>query len=315
MEDKYFKNKKPIFMRKTFLLLLPLILLGSLGGFSQTVDTTSLWTKGAKASFAFNQVSLTNWAAGGENSLGGNSFLNLYANLKKGKSTWDNSLDLAYGLVKLGDAKIRKSDDKIDFLSKYGHNIIHKNLFLSANLSFKSQFTEGYNYPNDSIMISNFMAPGYLMLGLGLDYKPYPFLSISFLPLTGRLTFVTDQTLSDAGAYGVDPGKQVRPEFGAAFKAVFEKDLVENVNLKSKLELFSNYLNRPQNIDINWEAMLMLKVNKFLSTFIGLQTVYDHDIMITDKDGKTGPRTQFKQTFGVGLTYSVSGIHAKVKPM
>ena len=301
-------------MRKTLFLLLPLIFIFSPDSFSQKADTTGIWTRGMKASFAFNQVSLTNWAAGGENSLGGNSFLNLFANLKQGKSTWDNSLDLAYGLVKLGDAKIRKSDDKIDFVSKYGHNVIHKNLFLSANLSFKSQFTEGYNYPNDSVMISNFMAPGYLMLGFGMDWKPYPFLSVSFLPLTGRLTFVTDQTLSDAGAYGVDPGKHVRPEFGAAFKAVFEKDLVANVNLKSKLELFSNYLNKPQNIDINWEAMLMLKVNKFLSTFIGLQTIYDHDILIADKDGNLAPRTQFKQTFGVGLTYTVSGSHANVKP-
>lgn len=282
---------------------------------AQKADTTKAWTRGAKASLSFTQVSLTNWAAGGENSFGGNSFLNLFANLKQGKTTWDNSLDMAYGLIKLGDAKIRKSDDKIDLVSKLGHNVIHKNLFLSANLSFKTQFTEGFNYPNDSVIISNFLSPAYLMLGLGLDYKPYKFLSISFLPLTGRLTIVNDKVLSDAGAYGVDPGKKTRPEFGAAFKATIDKDIATNVSLKSKLELFSNYIDRPQNIDLNWEALMILKVNKYISTHIGFHTIYDHDIQITDKDGNTGPRTQFKQTFGVGLTYSVKDVKATVKPL
>ena len=293
-----------------------LLVLISFSAHSQTADstkadTTKLWTTGFKAAVTFNQVSLTNWAAGGENSFGGNSMLNLFANLKQGKTTWDNSLDLAYGMVKIGDASVRKSDDKIDLVSKLGHNVINKNLFLSANLSFKTQFGEGFNYPNDSVIISKFMAPGYLMLGLGLDYKPYPFLSISFLPLTGRLVIVNDTALSVI--YGLDPGDKIKAEFGAAFKVTFEKDIFTNVNLKSKLDLFTNYLDRPQNIDINWEAMLVLKVNKLISTYIGVQTIYDHDILITDKDGKTGPRTQFKQTFGVGLTYSIKHFQATIK--
>jgi hypothetical protein len=166
-------------MRKPLFTLL-LSALFAMSVSSQTPDTTRLWTTGFKAALTFNQVSLTNWAAGGENSYGGNSFLNLFANLKKGKTTWDNSLDLAYGMVKLGDADLRKSDDKIDLVSKAGHNIIHKNLFLSANLNFKTQFGKGYKYPNDSTLISNFIAPAYLMLGLGLDYKPYPYLTFPF---------------------------------------------------------------------------------------------------------------------------------------
>jgi hypothetical protein len=302
--------RKSLFSVMAVLLIIP-------AAYTQNVDTTRLWTTGGKASLSFTQVTLTNWAAGGENSMGGNSFLNLYAKMLKGKSTWDNMLDMSYGLLKLGDQKIRKSDDKIDFVSKYGHNVIHRNLFLSANLSFKSQFTDGYKYPNDSVIISTFMAPGYLMLGFGMDYKPYPFLSISFLPLTGRLTFVRDQQLAGEGAYGVDPGKNIREEFGAAFKAVMEKDLIENISLKTKLELFTNYLDQPENIDINWEALLMMKVNKYISTFLGFQTLYDHDIMIADKDNPDvkGPRTQFKQTFGVGLTYDVKATNAKVKPV
>ena len=297
-------------MRKTFITFFLSALVATLAT-SQTADTTKLWTNGFKASLTFNQVSLTNWAAGGENSLGANSFLNLFANLKQGKTTWDNSLDLAYGMVKLGDANVRKSDDKIDLVSKLGHNVIHKNLFLSANLNFKTQFGKGYSYPNDSVIISDFMAPAYLMLGLGMEYKPYPYLSISFLPLTGRLTIVNDTSLSQV--YGLDPGDKIRPEFGAAFKVTFEKDIFTNVNLKSKLDMFSNYIDQPQNIDINWEAMLIMKVNKFISTYIGVQTIYDHDIRIMDKDGKTGPRTQFKQTFGVGFTYAIKHLQATVK--
>ncbi|MFH1121694.1 MAG: DUF3078 domain-containing protein [Bacteroidota bacterium] len=299
-------------MRKTLFTILFLAVLTQAAS-SQTADTTRLWTTGFKAALTFNQVSLTNWAAGGENSYGGNSFLNLFANLKQGKTTWDNSLDLAYGMVKLGDANLRKSDDKIDFVSKAGHNIIHKNLYLSANLNFKTQFGKGYNYANDTALpISNFLAPAYLMLGLGLDYKPYPFLSVSFLPLTGRLVIINDTTFSVA--YGLDPGKTIKGEFGAALKVTFEKDLFTNVNLKSKLDMFSNYMDRPQNIDINWEAMLVLKVNKLISTYVGIQTIYDHDIQIKDKDGRTGPRTQFKQTFGIGLTYSIKHLQATVKP-
>lgn len=292
-------------------ILLPLFAFTSLAQ-TQPPDTTKLWTTGFKAAVTFNQVSLTNWAAGGENSLGGNSMFSLFANLRQGKTTWDNSLDLAYGMVKTGEESTRKSDDKIDFLSKVGHNVINKNLFLSANLSFKSQFAKGYNYPNDSVIISKFMAPGYLMLGLGLDYKPFPYLSVSFLPLTGRLVFVNDTSLSVV--YGLDPGEKIKAEFGAALKVTFEKDIFTNVSLKSKLDLFSNYLDRPQNIDVNFEALLVLKVNKLISTYVGIQTIYDHDILILDKDGKIGPRTQFKQTFGIGLTYALKHLEATIKP-
>ena len=298
-------------MKKT-LLIFSLAIGGFYSISAQTVDTTKLWTIKFNSALTFNQVSLTNWAAGGENSLGGNALFNYSAGLIQGKSIWDNTIDLGYGLIKLGDAPIRKSDDKIDLMSKYGYKISEKNLYLSANLNFRTQFTEGYNYPNDSVMISNFMAPGYLMLGLGIDYKPVPYFSLSILPITGRLTFVMDDSLSARGAYGVDPGDKVRAEFGAAVIALFEKDILPNVNFKSKLELFSNYLDNPQNIDVNWDALLFLKVNKYLSTYIGLQTIYDHDIMITDSDNKTGPRTQFKQTFGVGLTYSFERVKATI---
>jgi len=150
------------------------------------------------------------------------------------------------------------------------------------------------------------------MLGFGMEYKPVSYFSLSLLPLSGRLTIVNDTALSNLGAFGVDPGKKLRQEFGASLKATFEKDIFTNVSLKTKLELFTNYLKQPQNIDVNWEALLILKVNKLISTYVGFQTIYDHDVKITDKDGKTGPRTQFKQTFGIGLSYSINHLNAVV---
>ncbi len=109
------------------------------------------------------------------------------------------------------------------------------------------------------------------------------------------------------------PVETIKGEFGAALKVTFEKDIFTNVSLKSKLDMFSNYMDRPQNIDINWEALLVLKVNKLISTYVGIQTIYDEDINIKDKDGNEGPRTQFKQTFGIGLSYSIKHLDARIK--
>jgi hypothetical protein len=273
-------------------------------------DTT--WKKGGKFALTFSQVAFTNWAAGGENSYGGNGFFLLFAHYKEGKRMWDTDLNLAYGLMKLDGESTRKTDDKIDFTTKYGHEI-SKNLYLSSNFNFNTQFSPGYKYPNDSVMVSTFMAPGYIQLGVGIDYKPVEYFSLSFLPVTARMTIVSDQQLANIGAYGVDPavvdtngniitqGKQTRFELGAAVIAVFQKELIKNVELKSKLQLFSNYLEHPENIDVNWDSMLSLKVNKYISTFVGLTLLYDDDISILQKNGEYGPRTQFKQTFGLGL--------------
>lgn len=292
------------------ILLFFLIFIPSVTAISQTADSS--WSKGGKLSLTFNQLSLTNWAAGGENSFGGNGYLNLHANYKKENKNWDNNLDLAYGMIKLDGAAVRKSEDKIDFYSKYGLNI-SKNLLASANVNFNTQFSDGYKYPNDSVVVSTFMAPAYLQVGIGLDYKPVKYASFSILPFTGRITFVNDQALADLGAYGVEPaildtnnvvikqGKNVKMEFGGALMAIFDKEIFKNVSFKSKLQLFTNYLKEPQNIDVNWDSMLSLKVNKHISSNIGISILYDDDTNIVDKDGKTGPRTQIKQTFGVGL--------------
>ncbi len=311
-------------MRHKFTLT-AILLLAATGLYAQIIDQSAPdtvykapdWKRGAKFALTFTQVSFSNWTAGGENSMGGNSQVNLFANYKKGKRIWDNQLDLAFGVIKLDGEDARKSDDKIDGFSKYGIEISNK-LYFSTNLNLKTQFTSGYNYPNDSVKVSDFLAPAYLQLGFGFDYKPASWFSLSFLPLTGRITIVNDQVLSDLGAYGVDPakydtsgnllehGKKVRFELGTSVIALFQKELVKNVELKSKLQLFSNYLKNPENIDVTWDSMLSLKVNKYISTFLGVIMIYDDDIPIINPEGiDIGPRTQLKQTFGVGLAFEL----------
>lgn len=287
---------------------------------TSTSDSLDGWKKGGMISLNFSQVSLSNWAAGGENSFSGNTMINIFANYKKGKISLDNNLDFGYGIMKQGKQNIRKTDDKIDFTSKFGHKLNEKS-YIAILLNFKSQAMPGYNYPDDSVLISNFMAPAYVLFAAGYDYKKSDWLSLFFAPLTGKLSIVNDQTLANAGAFGVDPaiydptdstiisqGEKSRIEFGGYFKGMFSKDIMENVKLSTKLELFSNYLNDPQNIDIYWENTISMKINKYISVTISTTLIYDDDIMISIKDseGNTigqGPRTQFKEVFGLGFSY------------
>ena len=286
---------------------------------TQNKDSLDGWKTGGVASLNLTQVSLTNWSAGGENSLSINGILSLFANLKKGNSTWDNSLDLSYGILQQGSDDIRKTDDKIDFTSKYGQKAF-KNWYYAGLVNFKSQMTAGYNYPDDSTEISNFLAPGYVLGAIGLDYKPSEVFTFFISPITMKMTIVNDQTLADAGAFGVDAavyddfgtllssGKTTRSEYGGYLRALFKKDIMKNVNLQSKLELFSNY-EEAAYVDVNWEVLIAMKVNKYISATLSTQLIYDHDIDIAvdnNNDGiidGVGPRTQFKEVLGVGISY------------
>jgi hypothetical protein len=283
-------------MLKKIVFSIGLLFLFSNYFFAQT-DTVKYWKKGGFASVMFNQVSLSNWVAGGENALSTTLLLNFYANYKKDKIVWDNSLDLGYGFLKGGGKKLRKNEDKIDFLSKLGHQAFG-NFYYSALFNYKTQFTEGFNYPNDSVVISKFNAPAYISLSLGMDYKPNEFFSVFLSPATGKFTVVADKALSDAGMYGVEPGKRVRSEFGAGLNAKFQKDVITNVNVLSKLVLFNNYTDKDKtnraNIDVNWEVMVSIKANKYLTTSIFTNLIYDQNII---------RKTQFKEVLGVGASY------------
>jgi hypothetical protein len=280
---------------------------------AQSADTTLGWRKGGVLGMTLAQTSLTNWASGGQNSIALNGRLSLFANYKKYNSAWDNALDLGYGLMKQGkEGRFTKTDDKIDLLSKYGQKAF-KNFYYAGMLNFRTQFSPGYNLPNDSVIISKFLAPGYLVMAFGLDYKPNAYFSAFFAPLTGKFTFVNDKTLSDQGAFGVEPGKMSKSEFGGYLRIIYSKndfksEFMKNISFTTKVDLFSNYIDKPQNIDVNWETFIAMKVNKYLYVNFTAQLVYDDNTKIGfDTNGdkindKFGSRVQFKEIFGAGFS-------------
>ncbi|MCF8301907.1 MAG: DUF3078 domain-containing protein [Bacteroidales bacterium] len=290
-------------MKKQVSLLILLLSASTL--FAQNDQDTTYWDINGNTTVTFNQVSLTNWAAGGESSYSLNGLLVWNANYKKAKTSWENTLETGYGIVKIENEQMKKADDRLEISSKYGYQT-GKYWYYTALLSFKTQYAEGYNYPveGNRELISDFMSPAYILLSLGMDHKPTDNFSLLLSPITGKTTIVANDTLSAAGAFGVEPGKTIFNEYGGFIKTVYETNLMENVSFNTKLELFSAYNNEPQNIDINWESMVNMKINDYLSANIQLRLIYDDDIMIEDADGNTGPRTQFKEVFGLGFSYN-----------
>lgn len=283
-------------------------------------DSTDGWKFSGLTALNISQVGLTNWAAGGRSSLALSGIVSLNLDWKKGSSAWNSSLDLGYGILRQGNGifldngVFLKTDDKIDFFSKYGRKASEK-WYYAGLINFNTQSTPGFNYPNDSVVISRFMAPAYLLGAIGMDFKPNKAFTAFVAPLTMKVTFVLDDSLSHVGAYGVqaaefddmgqliNKGSKMRLEYGGYVRMMYKKAFMENVTVTSKLSLFSNYANNPQNIDVNWENLIELKVNKFISATISTHLIYDDDIRITDAQGKSGPRTQFKEVIGVGFSY------------
>jgi hypothetical protein len=266
------------------------------------------WKTGGLFSLGFSQVSLTNWAAGGQNSISGNGIVNAFAKYGKGPVSWENTLDIGYGMMIQGKEDLVKTDDKIDFMSKFGMKAFDKWSYAGL-LNFKTQMTPGYNYPNTTDKISDLLAPAYLLLAFGMDYKPSDNFSLFIAPVTGKLTIVNDDVLSQAGAFGVEPGENSMSEFGGYVRVAYKVDFKENISFQTKLDIFSNYLDKPQNMDVNWETMLMLNVTKYITINFATHLIYDEDVMIgvdSTGDGEIdsqGPRTQFKQLLSVGLSF------------
>jgi hypothetical protein len=285
---------------KKLILILSLVFTGLIA-FAQTPADTSFWKKGGIGTLTFSQVSLYQWSAGGENSISGNGLLNLFAKYKKDNISWDNTLDLGYGILKQGSLS-KKSDDRIDFSSLFGRKASEK-LNYSALLGFKTQFAPGYNYPDDSTVISTAFAPAYITFSLGMAYKPNDNFSLFLSPATGKMTLVLDDNLSAAGAFGVEKDKKSRSEFGGFLKAVYTKTVMKNVDFTTKLDLFSNYFNNPGNIDVNWEVLISMKINEYLAATINTLVLYDDDVMVPREDKNPGPGIQVKDVIGLGFSY------------
>ncbi|WP_282035923.1 DUF3078 domain-containing protein [Saccharicrinis aurantiacus] len=292
-------------MKKTLISSILLFLLMSVSA-QEEGDTIKAWTAGAVTSLNFSQVSLTNWAGGGNNSVAGTFLFKGFVNHKKDNIAWDNTLDFGYGLTKQGSENLAKSEDRIQLVSKFGYEA-GKNWYYTVMADFKTQFAVGYKDPiKQDITISDFMAPGYLQLSLGMDYKPSENFTVFLSPITSKTTFVLNDSLSTEGAFGVDPGEKVREEYGASAKLLAKKaDVIKNVGVYTRLDLFSSYTNNPQNIDVDWEFGISMKVNDYLSALFTCNLVYDDDIKYVSDEGiEQGARLQVKQLFGAGLTYS-----------
>lgn len=293
-------------MKKNILLTNILLLLAIL--INAQENKIKHWDLGGAGTLNVSQSTFVNWVAGGENSIGGTAFLNLFANYKDNMDIWESTLDLGFGMMKQGKRPLFKTDDKIDFASKYGRNVTkYGKCYYSAILGFKTQFYEGKNSAEDNTKTSNFMAPAYLSLALGMDYKPMDNLSIFVSPITGRITFVLDTALSNIGAFGVERGKKMNFEAGGYIKIQYTQPIGKQFTYNTKLELFSNYLKNPQNVDVNWENVLNFKFNSWLSANLYLTLLYDDDskLTITNDDGTTyqSARLQMREIFGLGLTY------------
>ena len=296
---------------------------------ANTAAKDTSWKTSGYFGLNFSQTSLSNWQGGGQDNIAGNSILNVQAIYKKDKAEWLSKLDAQYGLIKTGDAKIfKKNLDQLFALSKFNLNAFNKYWFYVTQADYRTQFAPGYNYVGDSISgqaTSDFNSPGYIQLAVGLDFKPTKYFSATLAPMAGKITLVNRQYLADAGAFGVDKavldtagrivtnGKKSRFEFGGRVILKFKKDIFKNVNLDSYLDLFSNYANKPGNIDVVFNNLLTLKINKYFSANVISQLLYDDESITKrdwDKDGKfdnkndiNGPRVQMLTTLAIGFGY------------
>lgn len=259
------------------------------------------WRRGGVYNINLSQGSLSNWAAGGDNfSLAVTSILNLYAFYKKDIHSWDNTLDFNFGYVRTSSLGSRKNDDRIDLLSKYGRAVSEK-WNVAALVNFRSQFFKGYTYPEDvKTFASAFLSPAYVLTSIGMDYKPNQNFSLFFSPVTARWVIVKDDTLSAKGFYGVEPGKHTRSEFGAFVSANYLKEFSPSLTYKGKLDLFSNYKNNPDKIDVFMTNVLSVKLSKVLSASWNVDLIYDDDVRLFGDDGKSAA-VQLKSLVGIGL--------------
>lgn len=272
------------------------------------LTTTRRWFYYGQNNFVFNQSSFSNWNSGGNNNIGIIGKVNYNLSYKKGKHFLDNNLQLGYGFVASQGESSRKTEDYINLMTNYGYDI-GKNFYLSTGFQFLSQFSPGYNFsttPNPVFedRISRFMAPGYLNAGLGLSYNPSEDFQIIFRPINGKFTFVTDPLLQKAGRYGLErDGQSVRSELGALVNILYRIKIYKDINLVNRVNFFSSYANHPERVDISYNGTLNIRFNKFISTVVSLDLLYDHDQL---------EKLQMKQTLGIGFSYNL-GLENKEK--
>ncbi|PAM92059.1 hypothetical protein B4N84_24910 [Flavobacterium sp. IR1] len=294
----------------------------------------SNWTKKNVVGLDITQIAFVNWNAGGTSSISGlfkGEFSRTY--IKK-NNKWSNELFAKYGLNKQEETELRKTDDEVKFISTYGFRKDSlSNWFYSAKFNFNTQFTNGYNYPNVDKPISRLFAPAYLFLGAGVENEvKEKNRKFYFSPITLRTTLVLDQDLANQGAFGVrkgefipdpvnpdnkiwiTPGQKVKTEFGIFFEGHMKNEVYKNVFFENRLQLYTDYLHKFGNVDIDYDTRLDLVVNAYVKANIGIRIIYDDDIQSkkdvvdpvtgTESQVDNGPRAQLRQVLGVGLVYA-----------
>lgn len=279
------------------------------------------WEQLNKLGLDFSQVAFVNWNAGGSNSI--SALMRLFSSItyKHNTLVWISSVRTKYGVNKQENQRLRKTEDEIELISTLGYRKDKfTNWYYSARFNFKTQLTNGYNYPDRDNEISRFMAPGYIFLGGGAEYgKNLEQLSIYMSPLTLKSTLVLDKDLSNAGSFGVNPaildqngniikeGQQVRTELGILITSSYMAQIIENIKLKNNLSLYTDYLNSFGNIDIDWEVVFNFEVNDFVKATLGTHLRYDNDVKIVEETDiedefiEKGARVQLKQILGIGV--------------
>ena len=279
------------------------------------------WKQINKLSVDLNEATFVNWNSGGSNSLSALFGYQFALNYTDKYFRWNNKLALAYGLNGQQGRETRKTDDLIEFSSNLGYKPEVKGKWLySARFNFRTQFDDGFKYPNTSKPISTFMAPGYLFFGGGMEYGQHlKELSIYFSPLTVKTTFVLDENLANAGAFGVEEavydsegniirkGDKTRSEVGILISNSYEFEIANNVMAKNLLSLYSDYINNFGNVDVDWRVNFDFKVNSYIRATLESHIKYDDDVKTvtpTEVKGEfdeSGARIQWKQFLGIGF--------------
>lgn len=302
-------------MKKTkiYVLLFSLLFMArlSFGQDSTVKKDTTYWKKAGSVGFNIANVGLSNWAAGGVSSLSLGTVVNLSANYAKGLHSWNNSILFAYGVMRQGgsSAIFKKTDDNLLISSQYGRSMSSTSKWSwVAGGSFRTQVANGYLFAPDplnagketSTKISGFLAPAYFVLNTGISYTVKDVFTATLSPLAYRLTIVNDDVLSRAGAFGVVAGEKTRSQAGWSFSSTFKKEVLKNVTFQNVVNLFGDYA-RLGVVVVNWETLLVMKVNKYINTTFGTQLIYDHDVNVTREDGTIGQAVQFKNVLNVGV--------------
>ncbi len=285
-------------------------------------DTLSHWTKKNQIGFDISEIAFLNWNAGGTSSISGllkTKFTRIYT---KENYNWTNELVMRYGLNKQDGIELRKTEDAFQYNTAFGYRTdTISNWYYTAKLNFNTQFTEGYSYPNTSTAVSKLFAPAYLFVGMGAEYATKEKNKLLYIsPFTSKMTFVLDQRLANLGSFGVvkatydtdgtllTPGEKSKIELGFLITALYKKEILKNIILENRLSLYSDYINRFGNVDIDNDLQIELVVNDHVRTNIGTHIIYDDDIKAKEEvEGvqvTVGPKLQLKQVLGVGITYA-----------